>query len=105
MKEEEIIKETLSLQELMLIEEIHTLPNRIIKCMQQHHHQQSKAKDDSIQADINNKLSPISNLIEMLYDKGTIINHDNYKMKGLILEEIEKSRKMVSYLSNIINKH
>lgn len=42
MKAEEIIQNYLSQNEQFLIEEIHTLPNRIVECMQQYANEQCK---------------------------------------------------------------
>jgi DNA-binding transcriptional regulator GbsR (MarR family) len=52
----------------------------------------------SLQADIRNKLSPISNLISMLED------NSHWLPEAFVKNEIEKAKESVKYLSVLLNK-
>lgn len=64
-----------------------------------------ETEKEDLQSDINNKLSPLKNLISLI---DTFLNEENPVIKGKLVEiiekEIEVSEVSIEYLTNILIK-
>lgn len=61
-----------------------------------------KATAEVFQADIRNKLSPISNLIAILQDSENLL-HEDSKVHAIALKELHNSIQSLEYLSAILS--
>lgn len=57
-------------------------------------------KPNNINADIRNKLTPISNLVAMLED-GIILNINDLDISNMLEREVSQVKKSIEYLSNL----